>query len=156
MMRIRTREATPGDAPAIAALLTSLGYPAEPDAIPRRLNAMAGSLSAVLLATDAEDAPLGVVAVHAVHAIHADAPAAIIMALVVAPEARGGGVGRTLVRAAESWAIDQGCERLMVTSAEHRADAHAFYPACGMPYTGRRFAITLSAARPASAATPER
>jgi hypothetical protein len=33
---------------------------------------------------------------------------------------------------------------LLVTSAEHRAAAHAFYPACGMPYTGRRFATDIA------------
>ena len=48
-----------------------------------------------------------------------------------------------LVEAAEGWAVRAGCVRLTVTSAEHRADAHAFYPACGIPYTGRRFARAL-------------
>ena len=67
----------------------------------------------------------------------------MIMALVVSPDARGRGVGRTLVRAAEQWAMERGCGQIMVTSAEHRADAHAFYPACGMQYTGRRFAKKL-------------
>jgi hypothetical protein len=33
---------------------------------------------------------------------------------------------------------------LSVTSAEHRADAHAFYPRCGLPYTGRRFAAPIA------------
>jgi GNAT superfamily N-acetyltransferase len=53
-------------------------------------------------------------------------------------------VGRALVQAARAWPMERDCERMMATSAEHRADAHAFYPAVGMPCTGRRFAITLS------------
>jgi hypothetical protein len=35
---------------------------------------------------------------------------------------------------------------LSVTSAEHRADAHQFYPRCGLPYSGRRFTKNLAGA----------
>jgi GNAT superfamily N-acetyltransferase len=68
---------------------------------------------------------------------------AYITALVTAAAARGRGVGRALVAEAVEWARREGCVRISVTSAEHRADAHAFYPACGLPYTGRRFGTTL-------------
>ena len=147
MALLRTRVATDADSSAIATLLGHLGYPAEPHDIPRRLGAMDPLASVVLLSMEGEGDPLGLVAVHELHAIHANEPVAMIMALVVSPNARGLGVGRALVRAAEQWATDRGCERLMVTSAEHRADAHAFYPACGMPYTGRRFAKRLPVTR---------
>jgi GNAT superfamily N-acetyltransferase len=52
-------------------------------------------------------------------------------------------VGRALVNAIEQWARERGADRLSVTSAEHRSGAHAFYPACGFPYTGRRFSKSL-------------
>ena len=55
------------------------------------------------------------------------------------------GVGKAFIAAATNWAQKHGCARLSVTSAEHRADAHAFYPACGLPYTGRRFSVLLKA-----------
>ena len=140
-MQIRPADAA--DVGVIASLLTHLGYPAEPDDIPPRLTALDDSANIVLVASEGGSKPLGLVAVHALPALHAMSSVALIMALVVAPEARGRGVGRALVRAAEAWAAEKGCERLMVTSAEHRSDAHAFYPACGMPYTGRRFATRL-------------
>ena len=145
MPTVHTQVASAADAGMVASLLTSLGYPTEPHDIPTRLEAMDASTNVVLLASAGEGAPVGLVAVHLLLALHADAPVAMIMALVVAPEGRGRGVGRELVRAAETWAVARGCERLMVTSAEHRSDAHAFYPACGMPYTGRRFAKMLPA-----------
>lgn len=138
-----TRRAAPADAAAIATLLGQLGYPTAADEVPERLAAMDPSTNAVFLTTNSGGVPVGLVAVHAMSALHAREPVAMIMALVVAPEGRGRGIGRELVRAAEEWARANGCERLMVTSAEHRADAHAFYPACGMPYTGRRFAKRL-------------
>jgi len=71
-------------------------------------------------------------------------PVAYITALVTASAARRRGVGQLLVGSAKRWATEQGCVRLSVTSAERRADAHAFYVACGMPYTGRRFSTQLT------------
>lgn len=140
---VSTRRAAASDAAAIAALLGQLGYPTPAEEVPARLVAMDPSTNAVFLTTNSGDVPVGLVAVHSMSALHAREPVAMIMALVVAPEGRGRGIGRELVRAAEEWARSRGCERLMVTSAEHRSDAHAFYPACGMPYTGRRFAKRL-------------
>lgn len=144
MPPLRTRAASAADAATIARLLTHLGYPAEPHEIPTRLQAMDARTSTVLLTGEPDNGASGLVAVQMLRGLHASAPVAMIMALVVSPEGRGRGVGRELVRSAEAWAVERGCERLMVTSAEHRADAHAFYPACGMPYTGRRFAKRLT------------
>ncbi len=44
---------------------------------------------------------------------------------------RGSGAGRALVAAAEDLASRWGCVAVEVTSARHRADAHAFYAAVG-------------------------
>jgi GNAT superfamily N-acetyltransferase len=137
------RDAEPADAADIARLLTHLGYPVDPAEVPARLAGLAGPDHDVLLAVDEAGAALGLVGLHRFSVVHGPAPVAYITALVTAPEARGRGVGRALVAAAEAWARERGCGRLTVTSAEHRADAHAFYPACGMPYTGRRFSKVL-------------
>jgi GNAT superfamily N-acetyltransferase len=45
-----------------------------------------------------------------------------------------------LIARAEDEARAWQCGRIMVTSAERRADAHTFYQALGYEYTGRRFA----------------
>ncbi len=139
----RVRAASDGDAEAVARLLALLGYPAPAAELPARLARVVASPGALLLAVGPGSAVLGLVGLHAFPVIHAPAPVGYITALVVAPEARGQGVGRALVAAAEAWARDAGCSRLAVTSAEHRADAHAFYPASGLPYTGRRFSRVL-------------
>ena len=136
------RSATADDAPALATLLSQLGYPTPAESVPARLFAVARDGGTVFLAQGA-DGPLGLAALTSHAAIHAAAPVAYITALVVSEQARGMGVGRSLVDAAERWARARGCVRLSVTSAERRTDAHAFYPACGMPYTGRRFSKTL-------------
>jgi GNAT superfamily N-acetyltransferase len=143
MTTLEIRPATASDADAVAELLGELGYPVAPKDIPARLAALEGTSSAVLLAIDANRRPVGLIGLHAYPVVHASGPVGYITALVARSDARGQGVGRALVREAERWARDRGCVRLTVTSAERRADAHAFYPACGMPYTGRRFGRSL-------------
>lgn len=128
----------------MARLLDILGYPSSASDLPGRLAALARPDHAVLLAVDASETVVGLVGLHCFPAVHASAPVGYITALVTAPEARGHGVGRQLVEAAERWALERGCRRLTVTSAERREDAHAFYPACGLPYTGRRFSKALT------------
>ena len=147
---VAIRPAGSDDAAAVAALLAQLGYPADAGAIPARLQAIEAAGGAVFLATVDGDAAAGLVGVQAYPVLHAPAPVAYLTALVVATSARGRGVGRALVEAAERWARDAGCGRLAVTSGEHRDDAHAFYPRVGLPYTGRRFARSLDDAPPAS------
>jgi GNAT superfamily N-acetyltransferase len=137
------RRATTDDAETIATLLGELGYPTSARSIPRRLQSLDREGSPVFLAVGADDTPLGLAAVTRHAALHAEAPVAYITALVTSSNARGQGVGRALVGACEGWARERGCGRLSVTSAEHRSDAHSFYPSCGLPYTGRRFAKVL-------------
>ena len=111
--------------------------------IPSRLAAVLADHGAVFLAVDEHDHPLGLMSLSRHVAIHAPGPIAYITALVTSSSARRRGVGQLLVAAAKRWAAEQGCVRLSVTSAERRADAHAFYPACGLPYTGRRFSAPI-------------
>jgi GNAT superfamily N-acetyltransferase len=141
----RVRNATRDDAVAMARLLGELGYPADAGTMPARLTAVESGGGCTFLVVAAEDRVVGLASVARLAALHVDAPVCYITALVTAPDARGQGVGRLLVSAAEQWARAQGCIRLSVTSAEHRADAHAFYPRCGLPYSGRRFTKRLTA-----------
>ena len=141
------RRATVDDAETIATLLGELGYPTSAESIPARLRSLEREASPVFVAVGTDDTPLGLAAATRHAGLHADAPVAYITALVTSSAARGQGVGRALVGACEAWAREHGCGRLAVTSAEGRADAHAFYPSCGLPYTGRRFAKVLEPPR---------
>ena len=138
------RPARPGDAEALSRLLGELGYPTPPEAVPERLAALSSDDDAVFVAADQRGEVLGLVALHRQRALHAADPACHITALVSAAHARRRGVGRRLLHAAEAWARARGCDRITVTSAERRADAHAFYERCGYPCTGRRFARQLT------------
>jgi GNAT superfamily N-acetyltransferase len=141
---IRVRDAVASDADAIAALLVELGHVVPRTDVPARIAAVVSDHGAVLVAVDEADRPLGLISLSRHVALHASGPIAYITALVTASTARRRGVGQLLVETAKAWARERGCVRLSVTSAERRADAHAFYPACGLPYTGRRFAMEIS------------
>lgn len=144
---IAVRPATPADAAAIAALLTELGHAADAALVPPRLASVVAGGGAAYVATDDAGIAVGFISLASHAVIHSAGPVAVITALVVGARARRRGVGQRLVAAAKEWATAAACVRLIVTSAEHRADAHAFYPACGMEYTGRRFATALAPGR---------
>lgn len=137
------RDACAADAEAVAALLTELGHPTAAIDIPKRLPLVIAEGGAVKLAVDDDESPLGLLVLSKHWGLHASGPVAYIAALVVTDGARRRGVGKVFVDYAREWGSSHGCSRLTVTSAEHRADAHAFYPAMGMPYTGRRFSQAL-------------
>jgi GNAT superfamily N-acetyltransferase len=121
------RPAVVADAPAVASLLTALGYPCDAASVGDRLTALDGD---VLLA-EVEGAPAGVAAVAQVNVLHAAAPWMRITTLVVGEEFRSGGVGAALVRACESAAAAAGCTRIEVTSNVRRHAAHRFYERLG-------------------------
>lgn len=140
---MRLREATAADAPALARLLGDLGYPNEAADLPARLVGIQGQGDAVLVAEGEDGELVGLVGLHLVRVLHYARPLGYITSLVTDPRVRRQGVGRKLLEGAEAWARSKGCYRLSLTSAEHRKDAHAFYPASGFPMTGRRFAKDL-------------
>ena len=142
-MTIIVRPATPEDAAAVASLSEELGHPVPASDVPSRLSRVRGDGGAVILAVDVER-PVALMCLARLDVMHASGPVAYITALVITEDSRGRGLGRTLVHEAIRWARENGCERISVTSAEYRADAHAFYPRCGLPYTGRRFSAPIT------------
>lgn len=135
---MQVRRAARHDLPGLAALLGQLGYPASAGELERRLRRLDGDLFVA-----ADDEPLGLAALQILHVLQRDAPAARLTALVVREDARGRGVARALIAAVEAAAREAGCDHLHVTTANHRADAHAAYRALGFEDTGRRFAKRL-------------
>jgi len=136
------RDARVDDAPAIAGLLDQLGYPATPEAVGPRLKRLA-AVGDLLAVAELEGQVVGLAMLHVSPSLEYDEPAGKLAALVVDEEHRGSGVGRALVEALEAEARDRGCGAFFLTTAERRADAHAFYERLGLEHTGRRYAKTL-------------
>jgi GNAT superfamily N-acetyltransferase len=80
---------------------------------------------------------------HTSLALEYDQLAGKLSAIVVDKTHRGRGVGKALVEALEAEARSRGCCLIFLTTAERRADAHAFYSRLGFEHTGRRYAKSL-------------
>jgi GNAT superfamily N-acetyltransferase len=137
------RDAAAADAEAIARLLTQLGYPSEPAAVETRLDRLRIVGDRVIVA-EVGGTVAGLAHLQVSPAIERDRPAAKLGALVVDEAQRGHRIGRALLEAMEAEARRRGCELLFLTTAERRADAHAFYERAGLEHTGRRYSRTLS------------
>jgi GNAT superfamily N-acetyltransferase len=139
------RPAVASDAQALSELLTQLGYPSSVSEIASRLDALATFPRAVaFVAINGYGEVVGLVTGHLFPSIHDNQPVAWLTTLVVLEDARGAGIGSSLVTHIEEWATQNGARRLAVTSATHRDAAHAFYEKRDYERTGVRFGKRLS------------
>ena len=123
------------DIASVADLTSQLGYPATESEIKRRYDFIKDRWDArLLVAQHAERLVVGWIHVQATYLLEAD-PRAEIWGLVVSEAARGTGVGRGLVEAAEEWALRLGLDVIGVRSNVVRDRAKGFYEHMGYAVT---------------------
>ena len=133
------RDATVADAGRLAALMTELGYPTTPDQMTARLTRiLADTDYSTFVACDGATIA-GMIGTRTGPLYEFDEPYGQIMVLVIADGYRRRGVGRLLLEAAEAFFNKRGARFAVVTSANRRADAHAFYEKYGYAFDGRRY-----------------
>lgn len=142
---ISIREATAEDAEALGPLLATLGYPADPVTIRRRLHdlALLDPTGETLVADDGERL-LGFATLHCTPTLHRPTAVGRITGLAVLPDAQGRGVGRLLVAEAERRFQARALERVEVTSGPTHSAAYPFYRARGYADQGIRFSKPLT------------
>ena len=86
----------------------------------------------------AEGRIVGLCGMHMMTAIHRDRPVGRVSILVVREDARGSGVGRKLLEAAEEALRERDCGMVEITSNDRLEDAHAFYARMGYERTSVR------------------
>jgi RimJ/RimL family protein N-acetyltransferase len=128
---VLVRRARFADAPALARLLTELGYPQEAEQAHAQLAAWAGDPRGTVLVAESGGSTAGLVAAYATRYMQRPGSFARVVALAVDPARRRSGVGRRLLAAVEGWAAELGCRDIEITSSRRRDDAHAFYRALG-------------------------
>jgi GNAT superfamily N-acetyltransferase len=133
------RLATVADVAELARLLSQLGYPITADSVAAVWDAWAVEGNSALV-VQAEDSLLGAVTLHRMIVLHRAKPVGRITSLVVDPSARGRGLGRALVLAAEEALARAGCGLVEVTSHARRTEAHDFWRHVGYEQTSFRFA----------------
>ena len=128
------RVATIADAAEIARLSAQLGYPAPVETFAARLRRLLDSrVHAVLVAvSDADRHLAGFIALEQRITLESGERVEIV-GLVVDADARRGGVGRSLVAAAERWTGERGLDEVFLRSNVVRPEAHPFYE--GLGYT---------------------
>ena len=143
-MALIVRDATIEDAAVIAELLDDFGYPASPSTVADRLRELYATdpSGRILIARDGERT-LGLATLHSTPVLHRPSAVGRITALAVHPSARGQGIGRELLQAAEAHFRAQGLERIEVTSGPMHERAHPFYRRHGYDDQGVRFAKAI-------------
>jgi GNAT superfamily N-acetyltransferase len=137
--RAVVRKARPDDAGAIADLLAVLGYPSAAAQIEERIAGSAASPDGAVFVAEAAGHVAGLLSFHCIPMFHAEGPLGRITSLVVAPAFRQRGIGRLLVASAEEYAAAHGCDKIEVTSGDHRPEAHSLYERLGYRCDCRRF-----------------
>jgi GNAT superfamily N-acetyltransferase len=127
----------------VALLLGELGYASTTKRAGERIAALAADPQSLLLVAEADGELAGFAGLHVQPLIESDEPGCVFTTLVVSERFRRSGVGRLLAEAIEAEARARGGKRIVLSSHERRADAHAFYEALGYEHTGRRYAKEL-------------
>jgi GNAT superfamily N-acetyltransferase len=123
------------DVAALTRLAVELGYPAGESEIRRRFDHVGSVKDQQLFVAEASGGEvIGWVHVHFGRWLVVD-PRGEVMGLVVSSAARGRGVGRRLMQAAEAWTKQQGGTQLTLRSNVVRKEAHVFYERVGYKVT---------------------
>jgi GNAT superfamily N-acetyltransferase len=137
------RPARPEDGVGLSALLGVLGYPCPAEEAAQRVLDLRDDRNQTLLVAELEGQLAGLVCCDLSYYLPLGAFTCRITALSVAEAAQRQGIGRLLLREAESLARAAGAVRIELTSAAHREEAHAFYRACGYGEGAVRFVKRL-------------
>ena len=133
------RNARDKDADALTILLTQLGYPQETSFVIRKLQELSQRASAKVFVAEEHGHILGFLSFDSEPAFHREGSIGTITAMCVLEEARSLGIGRQLIRHAESFAKETGCVRIAVASGMHRLETHTFYLNLGYEEKTKRF-----------------
>lgn len=126
------RNADVSDCSQIAEILRNdLGYDCTDELVKNRLSNLDPQREAVFAAVK-DGEVVGVVHIEKYITLYF-APLANILGLAVSGKFRRMGIGRSLMQAAEKWALDTGAEAVRLNSGAARTEAHKFYRAIGFP-----------------------
>ncbi len=132
------------DAPAVAALMGSLGYETAESEMRTRMQTIAAHPDYVSLVAADNDRVIGFLGLAFGLYYERTGVYARIVALSVALNAQGKGVGGALVNAAEDVARSRNALACLVNSGVHRLSAHKFYEQLGFSPKGKAFYKSLT------------
>ena len=140
---ITIRDVRSEDAADLVSLIAELGYPVDQHELWSRIEKMPAEFYRTLVAV-AENKVVGFVGLLTLPVYEHSRPIGWILALCVASDQRGNGVGKALMTAAEEHYRNQGVTDIRLHSGLQRDDAHGFYEATGFEKSGYRFRKKLA------------
>jgi GNAT superfamily N-acetyltransferase len=135
------------DAPALAQLITELGYPTQAAKMESRLESILNDPQYRTFVAINDGRVCGMIGTCSFHSHEHNGQGGRILALVVSPKERGRGVGRVLIQAAEEDFAGRNITRIALNTRFQREDAHRFYENLGYSRTGYRFVKELKPER---------
>jgi GNAT superfamily N-acetyltransferase len=133
------RQAATGDLERIVRLFAQLEYATNTEQVKQQLLELRrNALGEAFVAEDRGNI-VGVAIVHTVKPLHVQACWALLSALVVDADGRSAGVGKSLLTAAEGFALQHGCSQIELSSSSVRTRAHRFYEQNGYEEKRLRF-----------------
>lgn len=130
--QIIIREAHENDADVISQLLGQLGFPQESYVMSlEKIKLFKQSDVDKLWVAKSNDKIIGILALNVITPFYYPGRFARVDTIVVDKQYRNCGIGKLLMRHAEEYAMSLGCQRLFLTSGNHRPEAHAFYKRIG-------------------------
>ncbi len=122
------RRAEGRDSAALTALYQSL-LPDNPRirVLPERVERLRADPASLLLVAEVGEVRGTVFVALCADVMYGERPYAVLENFVVAPSARGQGLGSRLLEHAEALCREHACTKMMLLSAMHRADAHRLF-----------------------------
>ena len=144
MNEVKIRCARSEDSPAIARLMSQLGYPTSSHEMKERLASIMLDSDYMTFVAEHDEQVVGVIGVGVFNYYEKNGTYGRVLALVVDEKRKGHGVGASLVAEAERWLKERGVSAIVVNSGRQRTDAHRFYKRLGYDETGLRFVKSLN------------
>ncbi|TZG41133.1 GNAT family N-acetyltransferase [Halomonas eurihalina] len=142
---VRLRAPIAEDAPDLVLLFAELGYVVREQTVRDNIRSLSNGSADRAWVAEAPNGLLGLVSVHLTPLFHAPGHLGRITSLVVYSHARGRGIGSLLVRQAQDYCRKSGCERIELTSGDHREKAHRFYESLGFQVCSQRYVNAIGA-----------
>ena len=127
------------DAPVLATLMCQLGYETRTAEMEMRLQSILPDLRYRTFAAVVKAKVCGMAGTFCYQTYEHNNPSARILALVVAEEVRGRGIGKALMHAAETDLAARSIKRVALDTRLTRAGAHLFYERLRYEKNGFRF-----------------
>lgn len=144
MPEIKIRNIHPADAAFAVAIIRDLGHENDEKSIAWRISAIEGTPRERVVIAECDGKPAGLCAANVYRYFHTEGLVCRITVLAVGSEYRRHGIGKLLIAWAEAWAVEQGCDRMEITTRKGRSESLEFLLRQGYEDTSRRFFKHLS------------